>query len=819
MKISLNWIKDYVKLPDDLEIPQLMHDLTMTTVEVEGAEIMREKYKNITLGVVTEVLPHPNADKLKICRTDLGAKGIKEIVCGGINLAVGMKVIVAEPGSMVRWHGQGEPVEIKNTKLRGADSYGMICASSETEMFDLLPFEEERTIADISFCSAPAGTPIVEALGIDDVILEIDNKSLTNRPDLWGHYGIARELSAIYDTPLKPLPTYDITGASDDVRIRIEDPRCFRYIGTKIENVSNIQSPFDIKSRIWLVGMRPINAIVDITNYVMLATGEPTHAFDSNNISGGITVRPAAEGEKLTLLNGAEISLSPEDMVIADDDGAVGLAGIMGGDKDSVHDDTSTIILEAASFAPISTRRTAHRYELRTEASMRFEKGIDTERAKQATHLALDMLSALFPDMKVTAFNDVCPRPTEAISITVSLDWLARRMGKCLSDATVTNMLERLGFGVKIASGSDGTNMLTASVPSWRATGDVSLPDDIMEETARLYGYENFEQAPISAAFECAVNQREHDLERRIREYLSFRCAMQEVFTYPWVKDSLIEAISADRDEMLEISSPPAPDEKSVRTSLLPNLLGAVSHNLKNYDSFEIYELAQVFFNRDFSAPYDPREELPSQHRSLAGAFAGRRESLRELFSRAKGVIEGISRFTHMEPLSLAQKGKPAWADETVQLDICIGERSIGHIALLSRKSSAAADINPAFAVVLFELDVDALEALKSRDNRYRPMPKYPQVEYDISMLFDESVKWQEIEGVILGKKGPDDILRSVSFVDEYRGRQVESCKKSITLRLLLGSDSKTLTSEEIEKAAAAVTKRLSKQLGGEIRG
>ena len=825
MKISLNWIKEYADLPNDLGIPQLMHDLTMTTVEVEGAEILCDKYKNITVGVIKEVLPHPNADKLRVCKTDLGAKGVKEIVCGGANLAEGMKVIVAEPGAMVRWHGQGEPVEIKNAKLRGVESYGMICSSSEIEMFDLLPYTDERTIADVSFCEAPAGTPIVEALNIDDVILEIDNKSLTNRPDLWGHYGIARELSAIYNTPLKPLTLYATEGSPKDIKVAIEDPRCFRYIGTRVENVSNIESPFNIKSKIWLVGMRPINAIVDITNYVMLALGEPTHAYDSDNISGGITVRPAAINEKIRLLNGDELTLSPEDMVIADDDGAVGLAGIIGGENDSVHDNTSTIVLEAASFAPICIRKTAHRHEQRTEASTRFEKGIDTERAAQATGLALQMLSSLFPDMKVTAYNDVCTNKTESLNITISLKWLARRMGKELSNETVTNMLERLGFGVSIAPTADGHDSnLTATVPVWRATGDVSLPDDIMEEIARLYGYERFEQTPITTTFDCAINQRENDLDRKIREYLSFRCGMQEIFTYPWVKDELIDALyagnseCADRSNMLEISTPPAPDTKFIRTSLLPNILGAVSDNLRYFDDFAIYESAQVFHNHSFTAPFDSREELPLQQRHLAGAVAGRRENLRDLFRHAKGIIEGMARYSHMEQLTFSQEERAPWADETVWLDISTGEKKIGQLALLSRKSSMAADINQAFAVMLFELDIDALKPLNSRDNRYRPLPEYPQIQYDISMLFDEDVRWGEIEGVILGKKSPDDLLRSASFVDEYRGKQVESGKKSVTIRLILGSEAKTLTTEEAEKAASTITKRLTKQLNAQVR-
>ena len=242
MKVSLNWIKDFVKLPDDFDLGRLAYDLTMSTVEVEGAESIAKRYDNIVVGEIAEVLPHPNADKLRVCRVDIGVGELKNIVCGGSNLAAGMKVVVACPGAFVRWHGEGEPVEIKNAKLRGVESFGMICASSEIGMAELFPATEEAEIVDLSSFGAPAGTPIAEALGIDDIILEIDNKSMTNRPDLWGHYGIAREIAALYDLPLYRFKLF-APGEVPEYDVRILDPdRCPRYIGTRIEGVSVKQS-------------------------------------------------------------------------------------------------------------------------------------------------------------------------------------------------------------------------------------------------------------------------------------------------------------------------------------------------------------------------------------------------------------------------------------------------------------------------------------------------------------------------------------------------------------------------------------------------
>lgn len=814
MKISLNWIRDYIPLPEDIEIPRLMHDLTMSTVEVEGASAVADKFGNIVVGKVEEILTHPDADKLCVCRVDTGEGERKEIVCGGSNLREGMKVAVAKPGALVRWHGEGDLVEIKNAKVRGVASYGMICSSSEIGLGELMP-APERVILDVSAFAAEPGTPLHQALGIDDVILEIDNKSLTNRPDLWGHYGIARELSAIYSLPLAPLPRFELPDAGDGVRAEVLDAsRCYRCTATKIENVSSKAASFEMQARLWLVGQRPLGAIVDITNYVMLAVGQPTHAYDRDNIAGDvIVVRQAKEGEKLLLLNGKNLSLQTDDLVIADEGKAVGLAGIMGGSTDSILRTTKDVILEIASFNPLSTRKTAQRYELRTEASTRYEKGIDPQRADDALNLALHLFKKEFSEMRVTAHADTYPVPLVPSPVTVSLDWLARRMGKRIEDADICALLERLGFAVGLEGGE-----LRATPPSWRSTGDVSLPDDIMEEIARLYGYENFEERPITTSFTHAINQRERDLERRIREYLSFRCGMQEIFTYPWIKDEYLAAIGADKGEMLRLATPPAPDEACVRSTLLPNLVKAVSENLRFFDEFRIYELTQVFLDRNYTAPYDGREKLPERKRYLAGAFAGAADTPGVLFRQAKGVIEQMPRFAHMEELSFRQDAKSPWADDTIWLDICAGETRIGQLALLSKKSALAAGIKQA-RVVLFELDVECLRPLPSRTNTYRPIPEYPQVEFDISMLFDEAVKWREIEAIVRGKSGADSLVRDAAFVDEYRGKQVAPGKKSITLRVLFGSDKKTLTSEEIEDAAGSIAKRLRKQLGGEIRG
>ena len=812
MKVSLNWIKDYVKLPEDMDLTRLAYDLTMSTVEVEGAEDLAKRFEHMLVGVVTEVCPHPNADKLRICRTDIGGGTVKEIVCGGTNLTAGMRVAVACPGALCRWHGEGEPVEIKESKLRGVKSYGMICAASEIGLGDLFPTDEEAHILDLSAFDVPAGTSIADALDLHDIILEIDNKSMTNRPDLWGHYGLAREIAALYGLPLSRFRPFPRDLPAGDLTVTVEDPeRCPRYIGAELTGVCVKSSPFWMQSRLWRAGMRPINALVDITNYVMLATGQPTHAFDSDNIQGHIIVRRAQEGEKLLLLNGKDLSLSADDLVIADDAGVVALAGVMGGAKDSILPTTHKVILEVANFNAAGVRRTALRYDNRTEASSRYEKAIDPQRCDQALELAAELFRHLYPEVQFTGLVDHYPAPMACKELDVALSWLERRLGKPLTQEDVSHKLGLLGFTTSFSG-----DTMHVTVPSWRSTGDVSIQADIMEEVARMYGYENFEAAPITTSFDGAINQLDKDLERRIKEYLAIRCGLQEIFTYPWMDEQYVNAILQDTTGILSLSTPPSPTEKMIRSSLLPNLCKAVVKNERYFTDFSLFETAQVFRDENYTTPYDEREKLPSQRKHLGAAFVGSDKGITTLFRRAKGVVEAMPRYTHMEAYTLRQVEKPVWADTVVWLNLYLGEEHIGDLALLSKKVSMECGIKN-LAVMLLELDMDALIPFRSRTNTFIHLPEYPMTDYDVSVLVDGETRWDAMRDAILEKR--HELLHGVSFVDEYRGKQVPEGKKSVTLRLTIGSAEKTLTSQEIEACAASAVKRLAKHVGAELRG
>lgn len=812
MKLSLSWIKDFVNIPENMDLKKLAYDLTMSTVEVEDVEELARRFDHMVVGVIERIDPHPNADKLRVCRVDVGDGEIRDIVCGGVNLREGMRVAVSCPGAVVRWHGEGEPVVIKNSKLRGVESYGMICASDEIGLGELFPAAQEAEILDLSAFEVPAGTSLADALDMNDVLLEIDNKSMTNRPDLWGHYGIAREIAALYDLELKEIKPFE-ADVQSDFKVEILDPeRCTRYIGVEMSGVEVKPSPYQMQNRIWKVGMRPINALVDITNYVMLATGNPTHAFDADNITDHIVVRHASEGEKLVLLNDKELALCPDDLVITDSEGPVALAGVMGGAKDSILPKTERVILEVANFEATGIRRTALRYDTRTEASSRYEKAIDPERCDQALALSMQYFRELYPSMTVTGYCDRYVNRLRRAEIDVDLIWLEKRLGKHLTKEEIEGRLNLLGFDVRI----EGDNM-HVTAPSWRSTGDISIKDDVMEEVARMYGYDHFEATAFTTSFTGAINQKDKSLIRNIKEYLAVRCGMQEIYTYPWMNDVYVNAILQNTEGVLKLSTPPAPDLSMIRSSLLPNLCEAVMKNERYFHDFAIFEEAQVFFDRNYTSCYDETESLPEQRRHVAAAFASSVKHVGELFRMAKGVLEYMPRYTHMEAFEFRKEEKPVWADNAVWLNLYLGDEKIGDMGLMAKKVSMECGIKN-LSVMLFELDATKLRPLRSRTNQFMHSAEYPETDYDISMLFDADVAWDDICDVIMGKKKASALLKGVAFADEYRGKQIPKGKKSVTVRLTIGSAEKTLTSQEIEAAAGQVMKKLEKKLGAQLR-
>ena len=806
MKVSLNWVKKYVDLPENITTKQMATDLTLRTVEVEGYENTEDKFHDIIVGKILEVNEHPNADKLRVCKVDIGEGEPKQIVCGGSNLYPNEMVVVCKPGAEVYWHGESELMKIKDSKVRGVDSYGMICGAEEVYLENIFPAKEEDEIVDLAGIECYPGQSITEIIDMKDVVLEIDNKSLTNRPDLWGHYGIARELSAIYDVDLKPIEKIKIDSKLPKYDVVIEDTtKCQRYVAVEIDNVYEKRSPLWMQSAIIKGGMRPINAIVDITNYVMMAVGQPLHAFDKTHVDGNkIIVRNAREGEELLLLDNNTIELTTDDLVISDSKDAMALAGIRGGKKDSILPETTGVVLEVANFTAKTIRKTGKRFDEKTDASIRYEKNIDTQRVEEGLNLALALFKEIFPESKIVAFNDVYPVETKNEKINVSEEFLDTRLGKKIDRETITRVLTRLGYEVNYKNG-----IYTVVVPTYRSTGDVSLKDDVMGDIARLLSFESFEAQPLTISFDHAVLQNKVLLETRIKEYLSNRCGFYEIFTYPWINEKYINAASINKEDSIKLATPPSPEEAYLRSSLVPGMLEAISKNLRYFDSFKIFEMAQVFIKGEYHESSED-ETLPIHKKLLTGSIVG--SNPKEIFYELKGVIEKISRYTHMKELTFTTEcEKPSWADINAYLAIKLDNNIVGYMGLLSVKTMNDAKIKRT-NVAIFELDSDMFIPLESRTNKFKHIPVLPSVEKDLSLIVDENITWAEMTKYIRSKTS------DIKFIEEYRGNQIPDGKKSIMLRVTFDSGDTTLTSEEINIKLDAIIRTLNKMCGAVLR-
>ena len=806
MKVSLNWVKKYVDLPDYITTKQIATDLTLRTVEVEGYENTEEKFHDIIVGKILEVNEHPNADKLRVCKVDIGDGEPKQIVCGGSNLYTNEMVVVCKPGAEVYWHGESELMKIKDSKVRGVDSYGMICGAEEVYLENIFPAKDEDEIVDLAGIDCYPGQSITEIIDMKDVVLEIDNKSLTNRPDLWGHYGIARELSAIYDVDLKPIEKVKIDSNLPKYDVVIEDTtKCQRYVAVEIDNVYEKRSPLWMQSAIIKGGMRPINAIVDITNYVMMAVGQPLHAFDKTHVDGNkIIVRNARDGEELLLLDNNTIELTTDDLVISDSKDAMALAGIRGGKKDSILPETTGVVLEVANFTAKTIRKTGKRFDEKTDASIRYEKNLDTQRVEEGLNLALALFKEIFPESKIVAFNDVYPVKTKNEKINVSEEFLDTRLGKKIDRETITRVLTRLGYEVNYKNG-----IYTVVVPTYRSTGDVSLKDDVMGDIARLLSFESFEAQPLTISFDHAVLQNKVLLETRIKEYLSNRCGFYEIFTYPWINEKYIDAASLNKEDSIKLATPPSPEEAYLRSSLVPGMLEAISKNLRYFDSFKIFEMAQVFIKGVYHESSED-ETLPIHKKLLTGSIVG--SNPKEIFYELKGVIENISRYTHMKELNFTTEcEKPSWADINAYLAIKLDNEIVGYMGLLSVKTMNDAKIKRT-NVAIFELDSDMFIPLESRTNKFKHIPVLPSVEKDLSLIVDENITWADMTKYIRSKAS------DIKFIEEYRGNQIPEGKKSIMLRVTFDSGDTTLTSEEINTKLDAIIRTLNKMCGAVLR-
>lgn len=809
MYLSLDWVKDWIKLPKDLSAKQLALDFTMAIVEVEELIDRAAELENIVVGKINEIAKHPDADRLQVCQVDIG-DSVEQIVCGGSNLSKGMLVAVAKPGSRVRWHGQGELVTLEKTKIRGLESSGMIAASEEIGLAILFPQKSEKEILDLSYLKLRVGQNLAEALGLTDTIIDIDNKSINHRPDLWGQYGLARELAAIYKLKLKEYSSFDFNFKNEiKLKAEVEDKKnCFRYMALAIKNVKVAPSPWWLKKRLEAVGIRPINNIVDITNYVMYELGQPMHAFDARHIEGSkIIVKTANKGDKFITLDGETRKLPADALMIADVKKNVAIAGVMGGQNSEISEDTTELIFESANFRAASIRRTSAALGLRSESSARFEKSLDPVLAEQAIRRATQLVLELCPEAYVASkLVDINNNPFKEINLEVSEELINKRFGLKIPTAEIKDILKRLQFDVKYKAKN-----FSIAVPSFRATKDISIPEDIVEEVARIYGYDNIKfELPKIAIAEPHINV-ENVYSKEVKRWLSLSAGYNEVYTYPFTDQDFAKKLGMDLGSHIRVKNALSPEQNYLNTSLLPNLLAKAEENMRWFEDFKIYELDRVFDKNSkgsYQTDNTKKKFLPRQDKFLAGVEISK-DSSEKLFLSLKGML--LDMMDNMNVDVVFESSDLPYA--SLSYSIKYQEIELGHFGLLQNDlfDSGDSKVNVAFWEINFSLLLKYISKIK----KFVALPKFPAVYRDMAIIIDKNTPWSDVEEEV-GKLSP--LIKDIEPFDVYAGQGIESGKKSIAFHLEFRSPDRTLLTEDIDNLMNDILELLKKKFGAVLR-
>lgn len=578
-------------------------------------------------GKILSVEAHPNADSLRVCMVDIGELESSQIVCGGSNLAIGQGVAVAKIGASVLWHGQGEPVIMKKTAIRGVDSSGMICAAEEIGLKDEFPAKDEKEIVDLSHIDAKPGTNLAEVLGKDDVILEIDNKAINHRPDLFSHIGVAREVAAIsgkkldYTMASKDFSHLEVLPMKNDIPHIVK-----RYMGLKVSGVANIASPDYVLEVLHSHGIVSKGLLVDITNYSLYLYGQPTHCFDAAKVTGNIHIRFAQQDETFHALNGKSYTLSPSDMVIADEVSVLALGGVIGGKESAVSETTTDIIIESAWFDQAIIRKTGKRLGLRTDSLNVFEKDLVASIRETGPSLIIQELQKNIPNLKLEAFGDIYPEPQAQTYIDYDLDFICRLIGKNYSSSQALEILARVGIEEK-----DGI----LAVPLWRK--DLNTKADIAEEIARLDGYQNIAMTVPRVQLGAVTQKPLYKAKRDIRNFLVAR-GFFEMYTYSFVNEALMQKALSSTKNLVTLKNALSEELSHMRGSLIPNLLQALEDNKAEYKNIKVFECEKVFIKQDAHSisehyEFSSLEQIPQDL-----AYYEVQNTLKDLFSKI-GVL------------------------------------------------------------------------------------------------------------------------------------------------------------------------------------
>jgi phenylalanyl-tRNA synthetase beta chain len=802
MRVPLNWLKDYT----DVTLPpaELAEKLTLAGFEVAEIITTGGGWKNIVIGQITAVNPHPNADRLKLATVDLGGEQ-ETVVCGAPNLNAGDKIAFARAGARLINPYNGQVEELKPAKIRGVESKGMICSEKE------LGISESHEGIMVLGAEAPTGTALAEYLG--DTVLDIDVTA--NRPDCLSVVGIAREAAALTGQKMHiPEIKYEETGDAIDKQIKIEiidADLCPRYCTSLITGVKVAASPAWLQERLVAAGQRPINNIVDITNYVMLEYGQPLHSFDYDRLmKKQIIVRRAKEGESFHTLDEAERKLTKEMLTIADGERTVAIAGVMGGRNSEVTESTTSILLEAASFKAASIHYTSHYLGLTSEASMRFERGISPGLTIPALRHATKLVAELGGGKAAGGIIDAYPGKKESESISLASEKVARVLGMDVSLEYVVKAMTALGIECKVNGAK-----ITATVPYWRS--DIHLDVDLIEEVARVIGYDKIPTTMLSVPIPRHDPDPVSGLRKKIRQQLA-GYGFQEIVSYSLTsRDTLQKQTPNDRlagPEPLAIVKPLTTDQECLRTSLRANLLSALAANRRHEDGgIRLFELGKVYLPR--------RHDLPEEPDMLCGIMNGSRaeRSWRGNdgamdFYDVKGVMEGL--FSQLGMDISFESSADEGLHPTHQAAIVATQDGktvkIGVMGEVHPKVADAFEI--AGTVGLFDINVTALLPFVGIHRMFRSIPRFPSTIRDIAVVVDAAITNRQVVDIIKGFALVSDVL----LFDVYSGKQVAAGKKSLAYRLVYQSAGHTLTDEEVNKVQEQILVGLAKELGATLR-
>ncbi|CAG9619573.1 phenylalanine--tRNA ligase subunit beta [Sutcliffiella rhizosphaerae] len=803
MLVSYNWLKDYVNI-EDISAEDLAEKITRSGIEVEGVEVLNEGINGVVIGHVLEREQHPNADKLNKCLVDVGESEPVQIICGAKNVDKGQKVAVATVGAVLPGN-----FKIKRAKLRGEESNGMICSLQELGINSKLVAKDFAEGIFVFPSDVEVGADALEYLNRTDKVLEL---GLTpNRSDALSMLGVAYEVGAILGREVKwPSTEYAANNevAEDYISVKVEaEEDNPLYVAKVVKNIKIAPSPLWMQARLMAAGIRPHNNVVDITNYILLEYGQPLHAFDYDRLgSKEILVRRAQKGEKITTLDDTERTLTEDHLVITNGIEPIALAGVMGGANSEVQSDTTTVLLESAYFNGVTIRKASKDHGLRSEASARYEKGIDPARTREAAERAISLMEQYAGGEVVSGSVEANTLTIEPAIVTTTVEKINSVLGTSITSEEVKDIFTRLQFGVAEDNGS-----FTVTVPTRR--GDITIEEDLVEEVARLYGYDNIPTTlPVSAATPGVLTPYQA-MRRKVRRYLEGAGLIQNI-TYSLTSEERAKQFALEDGEAIRLAMPMSEERSTLRLSLVPHLLDALQHNIaRSLQANAVYEIGSVFIGKENTT-------LPEEKERLAGALTGlweqhpwQGEKKAVDFFVVKGILEGMFRILGVEEsISYARLEKDGLHPGRTA-EVLLNGKSIGFVGQLHPEILNEIDLPETY---VFELDLVSLLTENVGEIQYEAIPRFPSISRDIALVVDRNVPAGELQEIIKSTGG--SLLKEVQVFDVYEGDKIDTSKKSVAFALRYYHPEHTLTDEEVTKVHNKVLQAVEEKFAAVLR-